>query len=79
MAKSGFETVLIQPLAGYFVTLAHILSFGISFFNKGIIRRIGILTAIIRGIQDLCFFLDQKIPKPDYTWAYMVVARRPES
>ena len=75
--KAGFEIVNIEPMAGYFLTVAQFLSFGIAAIDRGIIRRLRIIPLFLRVFQSMCYYLDKIIPQPGYTWAYFVVARKP--
>jgi SAM-dependent methyltransferase len=76
--KSGFRIVSIHPLAGYFVTLAHFLTFGLSFLNKGVFQRLHLVDIAIRVLQDTSLLLDKHFFREEYAWAYLVVVEKPE-
>lgn len=76
--KAGFRIISIRPLAGYFVTLAHFLTFGLSFLNKGVLQRLHLVDIAIRVLQDTSLLLDKHFFREEYAWAYLIVVEKPQ-
>lgn len=77
--KAGFEIIEIKPLSGFFVTFLQLHIYIIEGkFNKGIIRKIKILDAYIAFCNYLGIKFNKKDNSTDWTWMYVVTARKPE-
>jgi len=75
--KAGFEIVEIKPLSGFIVTFLQLHIYLVNGkFNKGIIRKIKILDSYIWFCHKLGLFLNKKDKSNDWTWMYVVTARK---
>ncbi|NJM05052.1 methyltransferase domain-containing protein [Candidatus Gracilibacteria bacterium] len=75
--KTGFELLEIQPLSGFWVTFGQLLVYYLYRFNHGPLRWSKVITLGGVVIQALAFVLDQLDKAEQWTWMYMVVARKP--
>lgn len=75
--KSGFEVVEIKPLSGFWVTFGQLFVYNIYRFNRGPLRWLHIIDAIGLFIQALSYGLDKIDKTEQWTWMYMVVAKKP--
>jgi SAM-dependent methyltransferase len=75
--KVGFEILEIKPLSGFWVTWAQMLAYYVDRLNKGPLRRLRVIDAATLAIQAVGGVLE-RIDRPErWTWAYLLVARRP--
>jgi SAM-dependent methyltransferase len=74
--KVGFEIIEIKALSGFWVTFDQILVYNIYRFNRGPLRYIPIIPSLGLAIQGLSFALDRIDKAEQWTWMYMVVARK---
>jgi len=75
--KVGFELIEIRPLSGFWVTGGQMLAYYVDRLNKGWLRRVGVIDAATFGIQGAASLLE-RVDRPErWTWAYLVVARKP--
>jgi SAM-dependent methyltransferase len=77
--KAGFEVVEIKPLAGFWVTFGQLFVYRLYLCKRRIVRMTGILPAAALLIQGLAAVLDKIDHRPQWTWMYMVVARKKDA
>jgi len=74
---AGFEILEIKPLAGFWVTFGQMFVYYLMRFEKGPIKWTFIVPAIALVVQALAFVLDTIDRAEQWTWTYLVVARKP--
>ena len=75
--KAGFEVVEIKPLSGFWVTFGQLLVYNLYRFNRGPLRWLRIIDAIAMPMHGFFYLLDRIDRTEQWTWMYMVVARKP--
>lgn len=75
--KVGFEIIEIKALSGFWVTFGQLFVYNLFRFNRGPLRFIPIIPALGLAIQGISYLLDKFDKAEQWTWMYMVVARRP--
>jgi len=75
--KAGFEIVGIKPLSGFWVTWGEMLAYYVDRLNKGVLRRVGVIDAVTSAIQKFAHLMERADRPERWTWAYLVVARKP--
>ena len=75
--KTGFEIIEIKALSGFWVTFGQLFVYNIYRFNRGPLRYIPIIPALGLVIQAISYILDRIDKTEQWTWMYMVVARKP--
>lgn len=75
--KAGFEIVAIEPLSGFWVTFGQLFVYNLYRFNRGPLR--AIVPAIGLAIQGAAYGLDKIDKSEQWTWMYLVKARKPIS
>lgn len=76
--KVGFEIVAIKPLSGFWVTFGQLLVYNLYRFNRGPLRFVPVIPLLGLAIQALSFALDKIDTSEQWTWMYIVVARKPQ-
>jgi SAM-dependent methyltransferase len=74
--KTGFDVIEIEPLSGFWVTFGQMLVYNLYRFNRGPLRWLGIVPALGLAVQGIACVLDRIDRSEQWTWMYMVVARR---
>lgn len=74
--KAGFEILNIQALSGFWFTFGQMLVHYIYRFNRGPLRWFGIVPALGLILQILFFGLDRLDKADQWTWMYMLAARK---
>lgn len=75
--KTNFEVLEITPLSGFWVTFGQLFVYNLYRFNRGPLRYIPIIPATGIVIQCVSYILDHFDKSEQWTWMYMVVARKP--
>jgi len=75
--KVGFEIVELKALSGFWVTFGQLLVYNLYRMNRGPLRWVPIIPGIGLAIQGISYILDRLDKTEQWTWMYMVVARRP--
>lgn len=75
--KAGFEIIEINALSGFWVTFGQLFVYNIYRFNRGPVRFIPIIPLFGLFIQGISYLLDKIDKTEQWTWMYMVVARKP--
>jgi SAM-dependent methyltransferase len=76
--KVGFEIIEIKALSGFWVTFGQLFVYNVYRFNRGFLRWIPIIPAFGLFVQGLSYLFDRVDKTEQWTWMYMVVARKPE-
>jgi len=74
--KTGFELIEIKALSGFWVTFGQLFVYNINRFNRGPLRWFKIIDAFGFMLQCLAYFLDRLDRTEQWTWMYLVVARK---
>lgn len=74
--KVGFESVQIEALSGFWVTFGQLFVYNLQRYNRGPLRVIPVIPVIGLMIQGASFLLDKLDRSEQWTWMYMVVARK---
>lgn len=75
--KTGFTILELKPLSGFWVTFGQLFVYNLYRLNKGPLRWLGIIHLIGLFTQAAAFILDKFDKTEQWTWMYMVVARKP--
>ena len=76
--KSGFEIAELSALSGFWVTFGQLLVYNLYRFNRGPLRWFKIVPACGLVLQGLAWALDRIDRTEQWTWMYLVVARKPK-
>ena len=74
--KVGFEVVEINALSGFWVTFGQLLVYNLYRFNRGPLRWLYLIPAIGLLVQGVAYVLDKFDKAEDWTWMYLLVARK---
>jgi len=74
--KAGFEVIEIKALSGFWVTFGQLLVYNLYRFNRGPLRWFRIIDVAGLVLQATAFLLNLIDRTEQWTWAYMVVARK---
>lgn len=77
--KTGFEIVEIRALSGFWVTSVQMLIYYLYRFHKRPLSLTRIIPATAVALQALAVRLDRVDRAEDWTWMYLVVARKPRA
>ena len=75
--KANFEIVEMNALSGFWVTFGQLFVYKLMIFNRGPFRWFKIYDGVALLIQAIAFGLDRIDRAEQWTWMYMVVARKP--
>jgi len=75
--KVGFEVVEIQALSGFWITFGTLFLYNLYRFNRGPVRRLGLLDPLGGAIGRVSYGLDRLDRTEQWTWMYLVIARKP--
>lgn len=75
--QAGFEIVTIQPLSGFWATFGQLLVYNLYRLNRGPLRWLRIIDALGLVLQGLALAADRLDHTEQWTWMYLVVARKP--
>jgi SAM-dependent methyltransferase len=75
--KAGFEIVEIRALSGFWVTFGQLFTYNLHRLNRGPLRLLRIIDAVGLAVQAASYLLDRFDRTEQWTWMYMVVARKP--
>jgi SAM-dependent methyltransferase len=77
--KVGFEIIELYALSGFWITFGQLLVYNLHRLNKGLLRWFHIVDGIGLMIQAITYILDRLDKTEQWTWMYMVVARKKSS
>jgi SAM-dependent methyltransferase len=76
--KCGFEMIELKPLSGFWVTFGQLLVYNLYRFNRGPLRWLRLVDMAGLLVQACAYGLDQVDRSEEWTWMYLVVARKRE-
>jgi ubiquinone/menaquinone biosynthesis C-methylase UbiE len=74
--KVGFEIIELKALSGFWITFAQLFVYYLYRFNLGPFRWFRIIDILGLSIQTFSYFLGKLDRTEQWTWMYMVVAKR---
>ena len=74
--KVGFEIMELKPLSGFWVTFGQLFVYNLYRLNRGPLRWLRIIDALGLLIQGMSYLLDKIDKTEQWTWMYLVVARK---
>lgn len=74
--KTGFEIIEIEALSGFWVTFGQLFVYNLYRFNRSIIKWLHIIDIIGLLIQGFVYILDKIDKTEQWTWMYIVVAKK---
>lgn len=75
--KTGFEVLELKALSGFWVTFGQLLVYNFYRLNRGPIRWLPVVPLLAVLVQCISYALDKIDKTEQWTWMYMVVARKP--
>lgn len=75
--KTGFEILEIKALSGFWVTFCQLFVYYLYRFNRGVLRWLRIIDVLGLFIQSMAFLLNYLDKTEQWTWMYLVIARKP--
>jgi SAM-dependent methyltransferase len=75
--KVGFEIVRLDAMSGFWVTFGQLLTYNLHRLNRGLLGRTRLVTLAEHACQGAALLLDRIDRTEQWTWMYLVVARRP--
>ena len=75
--KVGFEIVELRALSGFWATFGQLLVYNLYRWHRGLLRYIPVIPAVGLAVQGCSYVLDRLDRSEDWTWMYLVVARKP--
>jgi len=74
--KVGFEIIEIKALSGFWVTFGQLFVYNLYRFNRGPLRWFKIVDTVGLILQSVAYLLNYLDRTEQWTWAYLVVARK---
>jgi SAM-dependent methyltransferase len=74
--KVGFEIIEIKALSGFWVTFGQLFIYNLYRFNRSVIKWMHIIGIISFLIQGIVYVLDKLDKTEQWTWMYIVIAKR---
>jgi len=74
--KSGFEIIEIKALSGFWVTFGQLSVYNLYRLNRGPFRWLRIIALLGLAIQAVALLLDRFDKTQQWTWMYLVLARK---
>lgn len=74
--KTGFDVVELKALSGFWVTFGQMFVYYLHRFNWGPLRWLRIIDGAGLAIQGMAYLLDRLDRAEQWTWMYLVVARK---
>jgi hypothetical protein len=75
--NAGFEIIDIKALSGFWVTFGQLFVYNIYRFNRGPLTYVPIIPLISLFVQGTAYLLDRIDKTEQWTWMYLIVARKP--
>jgi SAM-dependent methyltransferase len=75
--KAGFQVVEISALSGFWVTFGQMFVYYLYRFHRGVLRWTKIIPILGVLIQWVSYGLDHLDKAEDWTWMYLIVAKKP--
>ncbi|MBE9204802.1 class I SAM-dependent methyltransferase [Synechocystis salina LEGE 06099] len=77
--KVGFEIIEIKALSGFWVTFGQLFVYNLYRYNRSVIKWTHIIDGIGLLIQGIVYVLDKLDKTEQWTWMYIIIARKRES
>jgi len=77
--KTGFDIIELRPLSGFWVTFGQLFVYNLYRFNRGPLRWLGLIHLAGLMVQAMAFILEKLDKTEQWTWMYMVIARKNEA
>jgi SAM-dependent methyltransferase len=74
--KVGFEVVELTALSGFWATFGQLLAYNVNRFNRGWIKKSHAIDLSMIGIQGIAYVLDRLDKSEQWTWMYLVAAKK---
>lgn len=74
--KVGFDIIEIKALSGFWVTFGQLFVYNLYRLNRGPLRWFRIIDVLGLALQGLAYGLDRLDRTEQWTWMYMVIARK---
>ena len=74
--KNGFDIVELKSLSGFWVTSIQLFIYYLERFNRGLIRRLGVLNFFFYLMQKVGLFINKYDRSKEWTWMYIVIAQK---
>lgn len=74
--KTGFEVVELIPLSGFWFTFGQLFVYNLYRYKRGLLRKLPLIDGIGFVIQTIAYGLDWIDKAEQWTWMYMIVARK---
>lgn len=74
--KTGFEIIEIKALSGFWVTFGQLFVYYLFRFHRGPLRYIPVIPLLGLLVQGIAYLLDRLDKAEDWTWMYLVVAKK---
>jgi SAM-dependent methyltransferase len=74
--KVGFEILELKALSGFWITFGQLFVYNIYRFHRGPLRFVPIIPLVALVIQGLSYLLDRVDRTEQWTWMYLVVAKK---
>ncbi|CAN5195874.1 hypothetical protein BH18GEM1_BH18GEM1_01490 [soil metagenome] len=74
--KCGFEVLELKALSGFWVTFGQLFVYYLYRFHRGPLRLVPVIPALGLGVQGAAWILDRIDRAEDWTWMYLIVARK---
>jgi SAM-dependent methyltransferase len=74
--KTGFKVIEIKPLSGFWVTFGQLFVYNLYRLNRGPIRWLHLIDVIGLIIQAISYGLEKIDKTEQWTWMYMVAAKK---
>lgn len=75
--KVGFQVVELRALSGFWVTFGQLLVYNLYRANRGLLRRLRVVVVLGLVVQGLAYLLEKVDKTEQWTWMYILVAKRP--
>ena len=74
--ESGFSSVKVKPLSGFWVTFGQLLVYNLYRLNRGLLQQTRFIDAIGLLLQKGAYYLNKIDKTEKWTWMYLVVAKK---
>lgn len=74
--KTEFELLELKALSGFWATFGQLFVYNLYRFNRGPLRWVGVVPLSGVAIQAIAYLLDRLDKAEEWTWMYLVVARK---
>ncbi len=75
--KTGFEIIELKALSGFWVTFGQLFVYNLYRLNRGPLKWFRIIDILGLFVQGIAYLMEKVDKTEQWTWMYMVVARKP--